>query len=289
LENEVPQGSQLPAAAKMGRLDNSQSDTVDKRPRTFDFQQAFKLLKWPNTYDTIFTNGPDTYDSELYLLSLEIMIASRNRLSADLSDNSALNRKLADAKAEFERSFWDPKQGFYAFTISPQPGQDTTLLDTFFAQHIAECVHLPDLVDVKHYQQQLRGTYSAFMAWRDPEGRPVGAPNMLPGKGVKEWPLLGVLGAVQEEGVWPGVNYFASSTYVAAGRRFGDKSLIADGVEMGSAVSTQTWLNKNNGYAFNTPMSWDRNDTTWYIYPAYERELAIWDLLNSIKPVRLPH
>ena len=289
LENEVPEGSQLPIAAEMGRLENSQSDVVDKRPRTFDFQQAGKLLRWPNTFDTIFTNGPDSYDSELYLLSLEIMIEAGKRLGADSSEISVLSRRLVAAKAEFEKVLWDAKQGYYAYTISPEPGQDTVLLDTFFAQHIAERLQLPDLVDVKHYQQQLNGTYSAFMAWRDAEGRLVGAPNMVAGKGVKEWPVLGVLGAVQEEGVWPGVNYFVGSTYVAAGKRFGSEALTDDGVEMGSAVSAQIWLNAKNGYAFNTPMSWDRNDTAWYIYPAYERELAIWDLLNSIKPVRFPH
>jgi len=112
---------------------------------------------------------------------------------------------------------------------------------------------------------------------------------MLAGKGVKEWPLLGVLGAVQEEGVWPGVNYFVASTYVAAGRRFGNESLINDGIEMGSAVSKQIWVNNKNGYAFNAPMSWDRSDTTWYIYPAYERELAIWDLMDSVKHVSVAH
>ena len=289
LENEILPDSHLPSAAVMGRMEGSQSDAVSRRPRTFDFQHNFKQLKWPNTFDTIFTNGPDTYDSGLYLLSLEIMIETGKRLEINPSQIDSLSRELAEAKAEFERTFWDAKQGFYAFTIGPQPGQHTVLLDTFFAQHIAERLQLPDLVDTKHYRQQLSGTYSAFMAWRDPKGRLVGAPNMLSGKGIKEWPLLGVLGSVQEEGVWPGVNYFVASTYVSAGQRFRDKNLVKDGIEMGSAVSTQIWLNEQNGYAFNSPMHWDRGDTTWYIYPAYERELAIWDLMDSIKPVGFAH
>ena len=217
------------------------------------------------------------------------MIETDRRLGAKPSELDSLTSKLADAKAEFERTFWDANQKYYAYTVSKQPGQDSTLLDTFFAQHIAERLQLPDLVDIKHYQQQLNGTFHNFMAWRDPDGRPVGAPNMLVGEHIKEWPMLGVLGAVQEEGVWPGVNYFVGSTYVAAGRRFRNQTLINDGIEMGSAVSLQIWLNKRNGYAFNAPMSWDRNDTTWYIYPAYERELAIWDLMDSIKPVSFAH
>lgn len=289
LENEVPAGKHLPVAAEMGRLENSQSDAVNKRPRVFDFQRDFKLLKWPNTFDTIFTSGPDSYDSELYLLSLEVMIETGRRLGANPSEIGALNQKLTDAKTEFENTFWNDKQGFYAYTLPPQPGQDSVLLDTFFAQHIAARLKLTDLVNIQRYQRQLAGTYSAFMSWRDPEGRLIGAPNMLAGKGVKEWPLLGVLGAVQEEGVWPGVNYFVASTYVAAGRRFGNESLIKDGIEMGSAVSKQIWANNKNGYAFNAPMSWDRSDTTWYIYPAYERELAIWDLIDSVKHVSVAH
>jgi non-lysosomal glucosylceramidase len=110
---------------------------------------------------------------------------------------------------------------------------------------------------------------------------------MISGKGVKEWPLPGVLGSVQEEGVWPGINYFVASTYVAAGKRFRRKILVDDGIQMGSAVSAQVWLNQKNGYTFNTPMSWDRTDPTWYIYPAYERELSIWDLMDSIKPLEI--
>ena len=127
------------------------------------------------------------------------------------------------------------------------------------------------------------------MQWRDPEGNLVGAPNLLAGKGVKEWPMLGLIGSVEEESVWVGVNDFVASTYVAAGKRFRDETLVHDGIEMGSAVSAQTWFNEKTGFAFNTPMGWDRRDVTLYFYPAYERELAIWDLMDSIKPVILTH
>jgi hypothetical protein len=98
------------------------------------------------------------------------------------------------------------------------------------------------------------------MKWRDSEGHLVGTPNVLAGKGVKEWLMLGLIGSVEEEGVWVGVNYFVASDYVAAGKRFRNKVLIDNGIEMGSAVSTQTWLNKKTGYVFNTPMGWDRGD-----------------------------
>lgn len=281
LENEIPQGHHLPTAAPMGRLEDSQSDSVNRRPHALD-PSKLSQMKFPNTFNTVFINGPDTYNSELYLLSLEIMIEAGKHAGSDIS---SLGRELTDAKSEFEATFWDATQGFYTYTPSLGERQSTVLLNTFFAQHIAERLQLPDLVDTKHYQQQLTGTYSAFMKWRDPEGHLVGAPNVLAGKGVKEWPMLGVIGSVEEEGVWVGVNYFVASTYVAAGKRFRDHVLIDDGVEMGSAVSTQTWLNKKTGYAFNTPMGWDRNDVMWYVYPAYERELAIWDLMDSIKPV----
>ncbi len=285
LSNEIPAGRHLPVAAEMGLLAGDPQNPVDHKPQTFDV----KGFKWPNTFDTLATKGPDSYDSGLYLLSLEIMIEAAKRQGSEPSKIVAMTRELGEAKAEFERTFWDPVHGYYAYTVYPHPGQTSTLLDTFFAQHIAERLELPDLVNLAHYKQQLSRTYSAFMAWHDPEGRPVGAPNMIAGKGVREWPMLGLLGSVQEEGVWPGVNYFAASTYVAAGKRLRNEKLIDDGISMGSAVATQTWLNKKNGYAFNTPMSWDRSDTTWYIYPAYERELAIWDLMESIKPLSFAH
>lgn len=279
LESEIPAGHHLPTVARMGSLEGSQSDSVDKRPHTLDLSKMGQM-KFPNTFNTIFTNGPDTYNSKLYLLSLEIMIEASRHAGVSGADTSSLSHELAEAKAEFEETFWDPKQGFYAYTMSPGAGQNTVLLNTFFAQHIAERLQLPDLINTKRYQQQLTGTYSAFMQWRDPEGHLVGAPNLLAGKGVKEWPMLGVIGSVEEEGVWVGVNDFVASTYVAAGRRFRDETLIHDGIEMGSAVSAQTWLNEKTGYAFNTPMGWDRRDVTWYVYPAYERELAIWDLMD---------
>lgn len=165
------------------------------------------------------------------------------------SEIGPLNQKLTDAKTEFENTFWDDKQGFYAYTAPHNQDRIQFCWTHFFAQHIAARLELPDLVNIQRYQRQLAGTYAAYMSWRDPEGRLIGAPNMLAGKGVKEWPLFGVLGAVQEEGVWPGVNYFVASTYVAARRRFGNESLIKDGIEMGSAVSKQIWVNNKNGYA----------------------------------------
>jgi uncharacterized protein (DUF608 family) len=275
----------LPVAAEMGLLPNDPTIPMNHTPHIFDI----RAFKWPNTFDTIATRGPDSYDSELYLLALEVTIEAGKRQGSEASNPDALISELREGKAEFEKTFWDPVHGYYAYTIYPVTGKTSTLLDTFFAQHIAERLRLPDLVDPDHYRKQLSGTYSAFMSWSDRDGKPVGAPNMLAGRGVKEWPMLGVLGSVQEEGVWPGVNYFVASTYVAAGKRFGSRTLIGDGISMGSAVATQAWFSRKNGYAFNVPMSWDRADTTWYIYPAYERELAIWDLMESIKPFSFVH
>ena len=76
-------------------------------------------LKFPNTFNTIFTNGPDTYDSGLYLLSLEMMIEAGRRVGAGVADISSLSRNLADAKAEFESTFWDAKAGILCLYGKP--------------------------------------------------------------------------------------------------------------------------------------------------------------------------
>jgi uncharacterized protein (DUF608 family) len=124
------------------------------------------------------------------------------------------------------------------------------------------------------------------MAHSDPQGRLLGAPDMIVGKGATEWPYIGIVGSVQEEQVTTGVNYFVASTYVRAGKRFNDSQLNQDGIKMATAVAAQIWQNDKNAFAFDAPESWQRDDASIYIYPAYERPLSIWDLLDNIK--RLP-
>jgi len=149
-----------------------------------------------------------------------------------------------------------------------------------------EGLGLPDLVDLNHYRTQLDTTFARFMSRSDAEGRPIGAPMMITGAGTKEWPFISILGSIMEEEVAPGANYFTGAIYYNAGRRFGDPKPSAKGITMATAVADQVYRNDKNGFAFNTPMMWNRDDTAHYIYPAYERELAIWDLIDAIKTLR---
>ncbi|MBL7490813.1 hypothetical protein I6A62_22620 [Frankia sp. AgW1.1] len=241
-----------------------------------------------NTYDVIPTNGVDVYDSELYLLSLEIVIKSGQQLSRPASELAPLQGDLNNAKAEFETTFWDPVHQYYRYTPGPTGTEDATLFDTFFAQGVAERLGLPDLVDLTHYRQQLRTQYPAFVKLRDGKGRLLGAPNMiLPGGAGADgnWPFVGPYGLREETEVWSGTNFEVAATYLTAGARFKDNTLTRDGVALASAVSTQIWQVPENGFAFNSPEAWNQKTTELYRYPAYARALSIWGTLDAIHPL----
>jgi hypothetical protein len=98
---------------------------------------------------------------------------------------------------------------------------------------------------------------------------------------------VGFLGTRFETDAWPSVNYFAGASYYEAGRRFRDGQLRRDGIQLGRAVSTQIWRVDDNGYMFDAPIGWDQERTDHYTYPAFESNLAVWELINSIKPLHL--
>ena len=286
LQNTIPAGKHLPTAAELGVQTPEQAGGIVRRPTTLDPQK----LHFANTFDAIPVHGPDIYDSELYLLALEVFIDTSKRLNEPSTVTDSLNEDLQKARSEFELTFWDPDNQFYIYTPGPSPREVAAHLDTFFAQHVAEELGLPDLVNLNHYRTQLTSTYSRFMALSDAQGRPLGAPDMIVGKGATEWPYIGIVGSVQEESVTTGVNFFVASTYVHAGDRFKDPLLHEDGLKMATAVAAQIWENDKNAFAFDAPESWQRDDASIYIYPAYERPLSVWDLLDNIRPLaRSPH
>ena len=164
------------------------------------------------------------------------------------------------------------------------------LLDTFYAQHVAEQFWLPDLVDLSHYRAQLEGTYSIFMAHRDADGNLIGAYNLGLPDGVTTYPLIGYLFGsaetpTQEHMIWVGANCFAGATYINAGKRFGSRALQADGIQMASAVANQVWGILGNGLAFDAPECWSIDGGVANIlYAGYERPIAIWDTFNALDP-----
>jgi uncharacterized protein (DUF608 family) len=246
------------------------------------------FLPLTNTYDVIPVKGADAYDSMLYLLALEVLIATGSRLDESRSVISQWRTQLSQAKAAFETTFWDPHNNWYKYT--EYASGSAVLLDTFYAQHVAEQLGLPDLVDLSHYRAQLEGTYSIFMSHTDADGNLIGAYNLGLPPGVTTYPLIGYLFGspetpTQEHMIWVGANCFAAATYINAGRRFGSRTLQADGIQMASAVENQIWGILDNGLAFDAPECWTIDGGVPNIlYPGYERPIAIWDTFNALDP-----
>jgi uncharacterized protein (DUF608 family) len=246
------------------------------------------FLPLTNTYDVIPVLGADAYDSMLYLLALEVMIASGSRLGESRSVISQWQGELNQAKATFETTFWDPQHNWYKYT--EYASGSAVLLDTFYAQHVAEQFGLPDLVNLSHYRTQLEGTYSTFMSYRDAGGNLIGGYNLGLPKGVTTYPLIGYLFGspetpTQEHMIWVGTNCFVGATYINAGKRFHSQALQADGIQMASAVAGQVWGNLGNGLAFDAPECWTIDGgVANYTYAGYERPIAIWDTFNALDP-----
>jgi uncharacterized protein (DUF608 family) len=217
------------------------------------------------------------------------VIAAGERLGEKKARLAGWRTQLAQAKAEYESVFWDEAHGYYRYTPGPTDQQDTVLLGTFFAQHLAERAGLPDLVDPARYRRQLTGTYDLFVSRKDAQGRLLGAPNMALPSDVANFPYIySLLGPRFETEVWPSVNYATAAAYYVAGRRFSDGSLKRDGLELAEAVATQIWDVPENGFQFDAPIGWRLTRTDQYTYPAFESNLAVWEVLNAIQPVSVP-
>ena len=245
-------------------------------------------LPFANVFDIIPVNKVDAYTSQLYLLGLETMIATSKKLGEPATARAGLENDLTQAKAEYESVFWDEAHQYYRYTPGPTPTYDTVLLSTFFAQHLAERAGLPDLINVDRYRRQLKTQYSLFVSRRDADGKLLGAPNMALPPGQDTFPYVGFVGTRDETEVWPSVNYFTGATYVDAGQRFHDAALRRQGIELGSAVAAQIWDDEDNSFRFNAPIGWNQARTDHYTYPAFESNLASWELINAIKPLHLP-
>jgi non-lysosomal glucosylceramidase len=267
LQATIPPGSHLPEVPSM----------LNPSP---DLKSP---LPYANVFDIIPVNRVDAYDSQLYLLALESIIATAQRLG---DDASTWRGDLAQAKTEYESVFWDAAHSYYRYTPGPTETDDSVLLGTFFAQHLAERAGLPDVVDPEHYRLQLKTQYPLFASRADSQGRPLGAPNMALPPGETTFPYVGFVGPRFEQEVWPSVNYFTGATYYAAGSRFHDDELKRDAVALGTAVSTQIWQVDENGFMFDAPIGWNQSRADHYDYPAFESNLAVWDLLDAMRGAR---
>lgn len=256
-------------------------------PRAGVTRPEDKLPKFPNIYDVIPIAGRDIYNSELYLLSLEVLIEAGKQNGEATATIENWQHELAAAKSEFENIFWDPAQRWYKYTEYREGS--ATLLDTFFAQHVAERLNLSDLVDLSHYREELTLHYPAFMTHRDARGALVGPTNMILPPGITTWPLLinlfGTRAALQEPDVWSSTGYLAAATWYHAGERFSEPQLKTEGITMGISVADQIWKYDENGFAFDAPLGWKSYSQALYTYPGYSSPLGVWELVDAIRPV----
>ena len=110
-------------------------------PEAPTIPQGYIYPVFPNTYDVIPTIGRDAYDSQLYVLALEVMIASGKITGERPEILAKWETAAAAAKAEFESVFWDPTNNWYRYT--EYTTGSAVHLDTLFAQHVAERFGLP--------------------------------------------------------------------------------------------------------------------------------------------------
>jgi uncharacterized protein (DUF608 family) len=96
LQKTVPPGKHLPTAAELGVQSPDQAGGIARRPTTLDPTK----LHFANTFDAIPVHGPDVYDSELYLLALEVVIDTSKRLKESSDVTDSLSHELKDAKEE---------------------------------------------------------------------------------------------------------------------------------------------------------------------------------------------
>lgn len=235
------------------------------------------------------------YNSGLYLLSLEIMVASTAE-AKDLGlaearsvDLARLRATLVAAKAAYEKAFWT---GTYYRAASEGRRFDDLFSDTLWPQHHAQLLALPDLAPADHIVSHLRTAARLLKQNKDEAGHVRGAANSMRLDG-RLYPFVGLPQAstmdVGENGfdsreVWMGANYALAATYIEAGKRFGHADLTEAGVALAKALDHQVYAPSSpakGAYVFNEPNAYYAGDLTIYRGPGMSRNLAAWDLLKA--------
>lgn len=260
LQSTIPEDAALP------------EPTSQSRPQPGNVQQM------ANLYNAMPTDRFDSYTSGLYLLVLESVIASGELLGEDAAQIAEWKSQLTQGKADYERLFWNAENGYFRYTL-PQEGVDTVMINTLLPQYLAERAGLPDLIDLQKYRQHLHSMYPLVAGPRGP--RLVGL-----AEGVETYPLVGGQGLVYEPNVLPGAAYAAAANYVSAGRRFGDQELVDQGLSLAQSTAGQLWDTAANGYEFNTPYLYSEASPSRWIYPSFENNLSIWQLIDALDTER---
>ena len=249
-------------------------DSVLPEPTSGSNPQPGNVQQMANVYNAMPTDRFDAYTSAFYLLTLESMIASGELVGESDEQLNEWKAQLAEAKAKYEEVFWNESEGYYRYT-RPQDGVDTVMLATLQPQYLAERAGLPDLVDTDHYQRHLASMHPLVAGDHGP--KLLGLPE-----GTDEYPLVGPQGLIYEENVLPGAVFSAASSYLAAGQRFDDGGLVQSGLDMARKTIAQLWETPANGYEFNTPYMYGSAEPHRWIYPSFENNLAVWQLVDVL-------
>lgn len=229
-----------------------------------------------NIYNGVPQTGTGVYNSQLYLLALTMAIAAGEQLGVEPLYVAGLRSDLKAAKLQFELTLWNPVEQFYRIS-SAGPLTEHKLVDTFFAQHIAEDLGLPDLVDPERRRAHLMTNRDSALRYNN-EGELLGLEAVSTSVA-----NVGGLG-----GIWAPSAYMSASDYVLAAKRYNLPELREFGLTVADAMSHQIWNEADNGFAFNAPQIWAADGTQNYTYPAYSQGLAVWDLMHAIKPLQRP-
>ena len=218
----------------------------------------------PNTWDQIPVNGHGIYNSQLYLLSLQILSTVTPTAmalgvpQATAAVQAEIDTELAAAKAEFEHTFWNSTTGRYRFCdgtggIGDRTGvifgnakrvlpPDVVFLEAFYAQCRRIALDLPPLIDLHRARTHWNNTIDAFLAFKDASGNRVGPPNMLD-EHLNHYPIivrpLGVPIEIERGDTRRRVDGTAAAVHI--GRRTGDTALVAKALRMAEAVANQIY------------------------------------------------
>lgn len=239
-----------------------------------------------NTYDTWHLDGYTSYVGGLWILGQEVMLAATHQAlatgipgaSQDLINQ--LSVQIPKSKSQYEQALWDPTHQYYRISTQDPEYGDGVMADAMFAQHIAEELSLPDIVNnAEHLRTHLHTSYDYLVApWHDAQGQGIGAANGVdPNKSIIQ------TGGNEAQGVWTGVSYFYAATQYHDGQRFHDATLRTNGLNTAYGVFAQTYQVAQNGYAFDTPEAWEIANVTHYRALQYMRPRSVWELVLAIK------
>lgn len=268
------------------------------------------------THDLLPVNGSGVYGSTTWLMVLDVMnAATRKARQLGLAEATpALRDELAArftaTKASFESQLWDPTTGHYKFDTGSTSIYDKGVFaDATFNQYQVQHVGLPDIMDPAHVLSHLKAVFETNAAPFTSNGHIAGAINLTDNNkdvfgGIVQTgnPFLAFFTQTSEaREIWPGVQYPLAALMLQDGRRYHDRTLTKYGTTLGQEVAYQSWVNQDNGYAFQVPESAGivlnppgSNDPLVGVDPtsatlntqmhrnlSYGRGLATWDLLAA--------